>query len=162
MVEWVSVDQESIFLTWFPHPAVCTHVLLLVWLNVHYSVFYFMFLAEACSYLWWCLLMQCIPEDEDTDSIHSSARRYYLIPCFFLFDRNHMLLNLVLKMLGSIVPSNGDQNATNPSSMVGAIVSVILLMHKDVRIQQIISSFKADVDSILQNIICLQVRSCTI
>ncbi|XP_015900414.3 uncharacterized protein LOC107433628 isoform X1 [Ziziphus jujuba] len=98
----------------------------------------------------------CISKDEDTDSIHSSACRYYFIPCFFLFDRSHVLLNLVLRMFASIVSCNGGQYATNPSSTVGAIVSVLLFMHKDVRIGQIISSFKEDVDSILQNIICLQ------
>ncbi|KAF3442742.1 hypothetical protein FNV43_RR16659 [Rhamnella rubrinervis] len=99
-------------------------------------------------------VVHCIPEDEDTDPIHSRTRCYYLLPCFFLFDRSHELLNLVLKTLGSLIDHN--QHTANHSSIAGAIVSVLLSMRKDVKVWQIISSFKANIDSMLQNIICLQ------
>lgn len=101
------------------------------------------------------LLIQCFPEDEaSSDPIHSRTR-YYLLPCFFLFDRSHKLLSRVLKALGSLIDCN--RHTTDHSSIVGSVVSVLLSMHKDVKIWKNICLFKADIDSILQNIVCLQV-----
>jgi hypothetical protein len=89
--------------------------------------------------------------------------RYYLIPCFFFFDRSHKLLDLVLKMMGSLITDSSSslfslKYATDCSSRINAIVSVLVLMHKDVKVQQIISSLKAEIDRILRKILSFQVQ----
>lgn len=110
--------------------------------------------------------MQCIAEDDGkaSGSISSSPCSYYLVPCFFLFDKSHKLLSLVLKSLGSwinkslsLLPRNHTLCETDISSRVDAIVSVLLLLHKDDKIWQIISSFKAEIDCILQSVSSIQV-----
>lgn len=108
--------------------------------------------------------MQHIPRDEEKESIWASTCRYYFIPCFFLFDRSHKLLNLVLKMLGSLVTMSGSsqscQLVTDLSITIDAVVSVLQLMHKDKKIRLILPSYKTDIDCILQKVSCLQVGFC--
>lgn len=116
-----------------------------------------------------CLLMQCTAEEDKVvpGSICSSACCYYLTPCFVLFDKSHELLNVVLKTLRSWITKSSlacltpDQTryTTEISSRVDAVVSLLQLMHKDDKIWQIISSFKAEIDCILESIIVLQVLS---
>ncbi|KAM2053123.1 hypothetical protein ACFX1T_002805 [Malus domestica] len=111
-------------------------------------------------------VVQCIVEDDKktTVSISSSSCRYYLIPCFVLFDKSHKLLNLVLNTLGSWITESsllhvtGDLThyATDISSMVDAVVFLLQLMHMDDKICQIISSFKAEIDYIMEGIRLLQ------
>ncbi|KAM1650141.1 hypothetical protein ACFXTN_002886 [Malus domestica] len=111
-------------------------------------------------------VVQCIVEDDKktTVSISSSSCRYYLIPCFVLFDKSHKLLNLVLNTLGSWITESsllhvtGDLThyATDTSSMVDAVVFLLQLMHMDDKICQIISSFKAEIDYIMKGIRLLQ------
>ncbi|CAN6687257.1 unnamed protein product [Malus baccata var. baccata] len=108
----------------------------------------------------------CIVEDDKktTVSISSSSCRYYLIPCFVLFDKSHKLLNLVLNTLGSWITESsllhvtGDLThyTTDTSSMVDAVVFLLQLMHMDDKICQIISSFKAEIDYIMEGIRLLQ------
>ncbi|XP_024029744.1 uncharacterized protein LOC21385805 isoform X1 [Morus notabilis] len=105
----------------------------------------------------------CIPKDGDENSICSRTWHYYLIPCFVLFDKSHRLLQLVLQALGSLItrfsslsPHDQNQNAKDCSSTIDAAVSVLLSMHKDVKILRIISSFKEDVHDIFRKIVCLQ------
>lgn len=114
------------------------------------------------------LLMQCIADDDEKASGSSffSACFYYLVPCFFLFVKSHKLLGIVLKMLGSwinesssILPCDHTHYETDISSRVEVIVSVLLLLHNDEKIGQIMSSFKAEIDCILQSIISIQVLS---
>ncbi|XP_070665099.1 uncharacterized protein [Malus domestica] len=111
-------------------------------------------------------VVQCIVEDDKktTVSISSSSCRYYLIPCFVLFDKSHELLNLVLNTLGSWITESslshvtGDHThyATDISSMVDAVIFLLQLMHMDDKICQIISSFKAEIDYIMEGIRLLQ------
>ncbi|RDX92488.1 Testis-expressed protein 10, partial [Mucuna pruriens] len=111
--------------------------------------------------------MQCIPEDGDeqgTPSIQLSTRHYYLLPCFFLFDRCHKLMNLVLKRMGSAITESslssisdkGTQHTRNCLIRVNAVTSVLLLMHNDAKLQQIMSLFKEDIDNIIQQVLSLQ------
>lgn len=78
-----------------------------------------------------------------------------------LFDKSHNLLRLILRALGLLItqlPShNQNQYAKDCSNKTFAIVSVLLSMYKDIKMQRIISSFREDVDGILQNIVHLQV-----
>ncbi|PRQ44133.1 putative pre-rRNA-processing protein IPI1/Testis-expressed sequence 10 protein [Rosa chinensis] len=110
-------------------------------------------------------IVHCIAEDDGkaSGSLSSSACCYYLVPCFFLFVKSHKLLRLVLKTLGSwineslsILPCDHTHYETDISSRVEAIISVLLLLHKDDKIWQIMSSFKAEIDCILQSIISIQ------
>ncbi len=114
--------------------------------------------------------MQFIPEDHDKANVSIPTRRYYLLPCFFLFDRSHELLNLTLKTMGSLITEsssslcspNSIQYAMDCSSRISAIVSVLVFMHMDVKFRKIISSYKAEIDHILQKILSLQVQVCTL
>ncbi|TKY65839.1 Testis-expressed sequence 10 protein [Spatholobus suberectus] len=111
--------------------------------------------------------VQCIPEDGDeqgTPSIQLSTRHYYLLPCFFLFDRCHKIMNLVLKRMGSAITESSlsaisdkcTQHTRNCLTRVNAVTSVLLLMHKDAKLQQIMSLFKEDIDNITQQVLSLQ------
>ncbi|KAE8098634.1 hypothetical protein FH972_016679 [Carpinus fangiana] len=110
-------------------------------------------------------VVHCIQEDHEEPNVSIPTLRYYLIPCFFFFDRSHKLLDLVLKMMGSLITDSSSslfppKYATNCSSRINAIVSVLVLMHKDVKVQQIISSLKAEIDHILRKILSFQVQFC--
>ncbi|XP_020970370.1 uncharacterized protein LOC107621326 [Arachis ipaensis] len=110
---------------------------------------------------------QCLPEDYDEQcksSTQLTTVHYYLLPCFFLFDRCHKLLNLVLKTMGSAVAEsslwpisdNCTQHPNNWLVRVNAVASVLLLINKDLKMQQIMSSCKEGVDSVIQNVSSLQ------
>ncbi|CAL5344535.1 unnamed protein product [Camellia sinensis] len=94
----------------------------------------------------------CFPEDDDESRIPvlRSTRHYYFLPCYILFYRSNKLLNLVLRKMGSLVTEK---------SRITAIVSVVLLMHKDVKVWKILSSCKTDIDFILQSILVVQSKA---
>ncbi|PSS30415.1 Testis-expressed sequence 10 protein [Actinidia chinensis var. chinensis] len=98
-------------------------------------------------------------DDKSLAPVIKSTCHYYLLPCYFLFYRNNKLLNLLLNMMASLVTEKGSSLssfASDHSSRISAILSVVLLMHKDVKIRKILSSCKAEVDLILQNILAVQ------
>ncbi|KAF3969199.1 hypothetical protein CMV_006986 [Castanea mollissima] len=109
-------------------------------------------------------VVHCIPEDHDESKVSFPTLLYYLLPCFFLFDRSHKLLNLVLKTMGSLITASSSsqcspnyiQYAMECSSRINAIVSVLVFMHKDVKVQKIIFAFKAEIVHMLQKILSLQ------
>ncbi|KAH7554167.1 hypothetical protein JRO89_XS12G0124800 [Xanthoceras sorbifolium] len=108
----------------------------------------------------------CIPEDDDdtTESARIQTCYYFFLPCFFLFDRSHKLLKLALNMMGSLITEsttsplsqNYIQYAMDRSNRINAIVSTLLLMHKDAKVKTIISLFKVETVNILQIIYSLQ------
>ncbi|XP_045795864.1 uncharacterized protein LOC123890321 [Trifolium pratense] len=110
--------------------------------------------------------VQRIPEDGEEQSITSNhlSPIYYLLPCFFLFDRCHQLMGYVLKTMGSAITEssfslendNGTQHTRNCLTRVNTVASVLVLMHKDAKLQQIMSEFKEDIDNIIQKVISLQ------
>lgn len=111
--------------------------------------------------------VQCIPEDGDElriPSIQFSTRRYYFIPSFLLFDRCHKLMSLVLKSMRSAITESSlspisdkfTQHTRNFLSRVNAVTSVLLLMHKEAKLKQIMSLFKDDIDNIIQQVLSLQ------
>lgn len=110
--------------------------------------------------------VQRIPEIHDKPNTSVPALRYYLLPCFLLFDRSRKLLALVLKTMGSLITESSSllfspkhiQLSMDCSSRINAIVSILVLMHKEVKVQKIISSHKADVDHMLQKVLSLQVE----
>ncbi|XP_020535669.1 testis-expressed protein 10 isoform X2 [Jatropha curcas] len=110
-------------------------------------------------------VVHCVPGDDEESmgSVHVLTRGYYILPCFFLFDRSPKLLNLVLDVMSSSITqssslsSSGHTRYTRSySSRINAIVSILLLMHKDAKMQQIISSARAEIDLISENICSLQ------
>lgn len=114
--------------------------------------------------------MQCIPKDEDENSLptHQQTYCYYMLPCFFLFDRSPKLLKLVLNLMGSLITESSSsssshsypQYAYDNSNRINAVVSALILMHKDTKVQKIINSFKEEVVHILQIIHSMQVLVC--
>ncbi|KAK1389700.1 testis-expressed protein 10-like [Heracleum sosnowskyi] len=111
-------------------------------------------------------IVSCIPEDktESADIVSRKRTRYYLLPCMFFFSRSHKLLKLVLKMTGSLVnekSSSGStqqwtQYTTGYSRRIDAIVSVLLLIFADIKIQKNLLLCKAEIEQILENILQLQ------
>ncbi|KAG7572879.1 hypothetical protein ISN44_As09g012200 [Arabidopsis suecica] len=61
-------------------------------------------------------------------------------------------------MLGSPVW----ESSRNSWNLIQCIVSVILLMHNDVRVRKMISSFKSEIDLILHSVVTLQSSSMTV
>ncbi|KAH9737955.1 Ipi1 N domain-containing protein [Citrus sinensis] len=110
----------------------------------------------------------CIPEDDEENSLptHQQTCCYYMLPCFFLFDRSPKLLKLVLNLMGSLITESSSspsshsytQYGNDNSNQINAVVSALLLMHKDTKVRKIISSFKEEVVHILQIIHSLQVK----
>ncbi|XP_012574851.1 uncharacterized protein [Cicer arietinum] len=110
--------------------------------------------------------VQCIPEGGEKQHIASNqlSAIYYLLPCFFLFDRCHKLMGYVLKTMGSAITEsslslktdNGTQHMGNCLTRVNAVASVLVLMHKDAKLQHIMSEFKEDIDNIVQKVLSLQ------
>ncbi|KAJ9549970.1 hypothetical protein OSB04_022513, partial [Centaurea solstitialis] len=87
-------------------------------------------------------------------TIHTSKRHYYVLPCFLLFYRSEKLLKDVMNVLTSLT-FDGQNGAAmmELSSRIIAVVRVLLLMHEDVRIWQILSCYKQEIDSLLLNIL---------
>ncbi|KAJ6427637.1 hypothetical protein OIU84_023096 [Salix udensis] len=106
----------------------------------------------------------CVPEYNDESTIHGQTRRYYLLPSFILFDRSYKLLNLVLNVMGSLINGrsssllSGDhiRYAKGNSSIINAIVSVLLWMQRDAKVQQILYLYKEEIDHISRSICSLQ------
>ncbi|KAL6984249.1 hypothetical protein U1Q18_017627, partial [Sarracenia purpurea var. burkii] len=101
----------------------------------------------------------CSPDyDDETPAPVYRSISYYLLPCYFLFYRSDKLLNLVLNKMGSLVTEEMSHFscATDCCSRINAIVSVVLLMHEDAKIRKILSSCKAEIDLILQNLLLVQ------
>ncbi|KAK1562182.1 hypothetical protein Q3G72_007583 [Acer saccharum] len=111
-------------------------------------------------------VVHCIPkvDDDTTESARIQTCCYYFLPCFFLFDRSHKLLKLALIVMGSLITEstastlsqNYIQYTMDRSNRINAMVSTLLLMHKDAKVQKIISLFKVEMVHILQIIHSLQ------
>ncbi|ESR43310.1 hypothetical protein CICLE_v10011038mg [Citrus x clementina] len=111
-------------------------------------------------------VVHCIPEDDEENSLptHQQTCCYYMLPCFFLFDRSPKLLKLVLNLMGSLITESSSSSSSHSytqygndnSNQINAVVSALLLMHKDTKVRKIISSFKEEVVHILQIIHSLQ------
>ncbi|KAJ0266271.1 Ipi1_N domain-containing protein [Hirschfeldia incana] len=109
-------------------------------------------------------IVKCIPEDKENSSLYNQTCLYYLVPCYFLFERSSKLTEEVLKRMQSTVSENtkaleSDQDresGRNSLDLIQSVVSVVLLMHNDVKVRKIISSSKSEIDLILQSVISLQ------
>ncbi|OAO92925.1 hypothetical protein AXX17_AT5G26970 [Arabidopsis thaliana] len=109
-------------------------------------------------------IVNCIPEDKERSYLYMQTCLYYLLPCYFLFDRSSKLTEQVLKRMRSMVSENvkalesvqDRESGRDSLNLIQCIVSVILLMHNDVKVRKIISSSKSEIDLILQNVYTLQ------
>ncbi|CAA7026785.1 unnamed protein product [Microthlaspi erraticum] len=110
-------------------------------------------------------IVKSIPEDKEKSSyLYMQTCLYYLVPCYSLFDRSSRLTEEVLKRMQSIVSENtkalesvqDKESGRNSLNLIQHVVSVVLLMHNDVKLRKIISSSKSEIDLILQNVVSLQ------
>ncbi|EOA19939.1 hypothetical protein CARUB_v10000191mg [Capsella rubella] len=109
-------------------------------------------------------IVNCIPEDKENSYLYIQTCLYYLLPCYFLFERSSKLTEQVLKRMQSMVSENTKalesvqdrESGRNSLNLIQCIVSVILLMHNDVKVRKIILLSKSEIDLILQNVISLQ------
>ncbi|KAF6159854.1 hypothetical protein GIB67_032938 [Kingdonia uniflora] len=117
----------------------------------------------------WSYLMDAAYYSPELSEVSTSCNQmeiyeYLLLPCLILFDRSDRLLTLVLNLMGSsIVETNSvasslhdTQNDCARSRSIEAIASTLIFMHKEVKIQRILSSHKSEIGEILHNIFCLQ------
>lgn len=113
------------------------------------------------------ILMQSIPKNDgkSTSSILGNTCHYYLQPCFLLFSRSQKFVKNTLDVMGSFITENGPPpfssncfiNANGHAAAIRAVVEILILMHKDVKILRILSSCKLEIDHILRNMLLLQV-----
>ncbi|XP_022640237.1 uncharacterized protein LOC106770179 isoform X2 [Vigna radiata var. radiata] len=111
-------------------------------------------------------VVQCVPEDDGQriPSFPFSLRRYYAVPCFFMLDRCHELMNLVLKKMGSVIYDSSVllksnkccQDVRNCLNKVNAVTSALSLLHGDPQIRRIMSLYKKNIDNVIEQVISLQ------
>lgn len=107
-----------------------------------------------------------IPEEDDESAkfLIRQTRHYYLLPCFFLFDRSNMLLNQILKVMesfirgnvSSLLPHEKGALGKDHSSRILSIVSVLVLMHGDIKMQKLLLSCKTEIRNILESMHALE------
>ncbi|CAN1730291.1 hypothetical protein LINPERHAP1_LOCUS892 [Linum perenne] len=102
-------------------------------------------------------VVQQIQEDSDPAE-YVEASRYYLVPCFFLFDRSHRILDLILTTMVSLIQehitsvSPNDDAGSRVSSKIESIVGVLLLMHREAKIWRLVCSSKDDLAHISRSV----------
>ncbi|XP_019164020.1 PREDICTED: uncharacterized protein LOC109160228 isoform X3 [Ipomoea nil] len=101
--------------------------------------------------------------NEQNSSLSLKRSQYYLLPCFFLFQRSNRLLSKVLKEMGSVLAENHSPPLSyhhefpqiNHKSTLVASVSVLLLLHSDIKMRRVFSSCKPEINSILEYMVAL-------
>ncbi|XP_058003354.1 uncharacterized protein LOC110634711 isoform X3 [Hevea brasiliensis] len=86
--------------------------------------------------------------DAEPKEAHFRTLMDYIVPCFYMFESSRKLLNLVLNGMGSMITE----------SRINDIVSVLMLMHKDDKMNRIISSSRAEFDHVSQSIRSLKLE----
>lgn len=107
-----------------------------------------------------------IASDSDKDKAQGvimNRSSYYLLPCFFLFDRTSRLVGLVLNSLGSFIMGNGPpfpHDSTYFTSAYfkreNAVISVLLLLSGDSKMKQILFLHKTCIESLLRTMLTFQ------
>ncbi|XP_049371203.1 uncharacterized protein LOC125836149 isoform X1 [Solanum verrucosum] len=103
-------------------------------------------------------------DDESTKFLIRQTRDYYLLPCFFLFDRSNMLLNQILEVMESFIRGNASSLlphqkgalAKDHSSRILSVVSVLLLVLRDIKMQKLLLSCKTAIRNILESMHTLE------
>ncbi|XP_027066955.2 uncharacterized protein [Coffea arabica] len=96
--------------------------------------------------------------------LSTNKSHYYLLPCFFLFDRSTKLLDLFLTSMRSLITDNTSlllsphhsTSKISQSSRSNVIVTVLLLMHGDVKMHQILLPHKSQIESMLEMVLKVQ------
>ncbi|GAB2266847.1 hypothetical protein Dimus_001835 [Dionaea muscipula] len=103
------------------------------------------------------------PEKEYSTSNYISSSRYYILPCLLLFDRSIKLLKLVISMLGALAIQQDTtpcfryaQLDNHHSSRITVIVSVFLMIWKDGKAREVLSSCRVEIYNMLHNVLSLQ------
>lgn len=103
-------------------------------------------------------------DDESTKSLIRPSRQYYLLPCFFLFDRSNMLLNQILEVLKSftrgnvlsLLPHQKGALEQDHLSTILSVVAVLLLLLGDIKMQKLLLSCKTEIRNILESMRTLE------
>ncbi|KAK1292068.1 hypothetical protein QJS10_CPB17g01736 [Acorus calamus] len=118
---------------------------------------------SLCSYL----IAAAFILVENNDEMHNQQMlmcQYFIQPCILLFIGSEKLLNLVLGLLDSAVVEydiapfshSGAESMFELSNRVQAVASILIIMHKHVRLHLRLSSSRAAIKTILQKIHGLQ------
>ncbi|KAH6762130.1 hypothetical protein C2S52_019563 [Perilla frutescens var. hirtella] len=111
-------------------------------------------LSHALSHYMISVLSNVQEDDqESTSTISVKRRQYYLLPSFYLIYGSKRLLGLVLNVMGTWVCEV--RPSVDCSTTICRIASVLLLMHKDIKVSQILPSCKIEMETMLQNLLSL-------
>ncbi|KAL3627682.1 hypothetical protein CASFOL_029045 [Castilleja foliolosa] len=109
-------------------------------------------------------------DDHESPSVMSvKRRRYYLLPCFYLFYGSKRLLSLVLNVMGSWISEVSSSlgspdhihSSVDRSTTIRVVGSVLFHMYKDDKIRKTLLSCKIETDTMLQNLLNLLSRERT-
>ncbi|XP_076896542.1 uncharacterized protein LOC143549537 [Bidens hawaiensis] len=104
-----------------------------------------------------CVVSSLGEEDIVSGANRTSRSRYYILPCFLLFHRSKTIFNGVLNVMpsfisGSSFDGQNGHDTVDQSTRIVTAVRVLLLMHEDVTVREMLSHYKNEIDSILQSI----------
>jgi pre-rRNA-processing protein IPI1 len=127
----------------------------------------FVFNSLDCRMSNFCgTLMQSVQDDHRPFAIEKIKNsRYYLLPCFFLFDCSSKLLYLVLNSLKSLIteevpllsPHHPTHSTINHSNRIYTILSLLLLVHEDIKMKRVLLSQKTHIKSIIEEVVKFKV-----
>ncbi|KAH9626733.1 hypothetical protein KSS87_022047 [Heliosperma pusillum] len=93
----------------------------------------------------------------------SCTGRYYLVPCFHLFDRSLVLMKHLLNKMGSFVVEPcklafliGTNLTQDYPRKIKAVVCFFSMLSMDSKMQRILPSCKAEIDNILRELLLTQ------
>ncbi|KAI5658924.1 hypothetical protein M9H77_27717 [Catharanthus roseus] len=109
-------------------------------------------------------IASCIQDDREPSAIEKiNDSCYYLLPCFFLFDRSSNLLYLFLNSLKSLIAEevpllspHHTQTKINHSNGICTILYLLLLLLEDIKMKRVLLSHKTQIESITQEVAKLQ------
>lgn len=106
------------------------------------------------------------PAEMVTTSSGSNMYLHYIVPCLLLFDRSKELLKHALTAMAALLSGSVPSTSSNPCTcdtislleQINAVIYVLIWMHKEVKFQKTISSFRMENEYIIECVGKLEVR----
>ncbi|XP_074270765.1 uncharacterized protein LOC141594662 [Silene latifolia] len=102
-------------------------------------------------------------KEKEQEGRSSCTGRYYLVPCFHLFDRSLVLMKHLLNKVRSFVAEScelpfliGTNLTQDYPRKIKAVVSFFSMLSTDSKMQRTLSSCKAEIDNILRELLLTQ------
>ncbi|GAB2215768.1 hypothetical protein Drorol1_Dr00020167 [Drosera rotundifolia] len=108
-------------------------------------------------------LRQMYPVEECGNSNYTLRSRYYLLPCYLLFDRSIKLLMLVLNKLEVFATQLDATPLSHPAQLdshhwrrITMVVAVFLMISKDDKLRDVLSSCRDEMYHLMQSVLSIQ------